>query len=154
MKARTRTMIILAAFAGLRVHEIAKMHSDDCDLLADELRVVGKGKIEAWLPMHERIREEALQRVGIGWWFPSAGNAAGTPHVLGNSVSGMLSAVMERAEVPGTPHSLRHYFATTLLKRGVDVRVVQELMRHQNLNTTAGYTLVDDEQRRSAIAAL
>jgi integrase len=51
-------------------------------------------------------------------------------------------------------HRFRHYFGTTLVRAGVDLRTVQELMRHRNLASTQGYTLITSGQRRAAVNAL
>ena len=60
-----------------------------------------------------------------------------------------------RAGVPGSAHSLRHFYGTqTLRSSGGNLRVTQELMRHASPATTAIYTKVDDEQMRAAVDAL
>ncbi|TSD95286.1 tyrosine-type recombinase/integrase [Skermania sp. ID1734] len=61
---------------------------------------------------------------------------------------------MLRNKVPGTPHCLRHFYGTHLVECGADLRVVQELMRHQSSQTTSIYTLVSDTRRRTAIDQL
>ena len=48
--------------------------------------------------------------------------------MLGNSVSDSISKTMDRAGVPGKPHSLRHWFGSTLKEAGVDSLVITELM--------------------------
>ena len=55
---------------------------------------------------------------------------------------------------PGAPHLLRATFATRLAERGVDVRTIQDLLGHTNLNTTQRYVAVTDERRRAAVAVL
>jgi integrase/recombinase XerD len=61
---------------------------------------------------------------------------------------------MRRAGVAGTPHSLRHWYASTLLDDGADLRTVQELLRHTSIQTTQVYTKVRDERRVSAVDRL
>jgi site-specific recombinase XerD len=61
---------------------------------------------------------------------------------------------MHRLGVPGSGHQLRHWFASSLLENGVDVRVVQTLMRHASLATTAIYTRVSKTMQREALAHL
>lgn len=151
MHTRTRVMVLLAAYAGLRVHEIAKVRGEDFDIIARTLTVVGKGGKRARMPLHDRLAEIAGAMPARGWWFPSRDR---TGHVQARSVSAMISQVMRRAGVPGTPHSLRHWFATTLVDEDVDIRTVQELLRHASLATTQIYTRVSDERRRAAVDKL
>lgn len=153
---RTRTMIILGAYAGLRASEIAGFHGRMVDRLSGEIEVVGKGGVRANLPLHPAIAVEAA-RYPDGWWFPQhvsnrAGEGGG--HVLGSSVTTILGAAMRRAGVPGSAHSLRHWYATEMLRQGVDSRVIQELMRHASLATTERYLHVDDGQRRAGVMRL
>lgn len=156
MHARTRTMILLAAYQGLRAFEIAKVRGTDVDLISGEIEVVGKGNVHAILPLHPVIAERA-RSYGPGWWFPqwttNRDSQAGG-HILGNSVSSIVSTAMKRAGVPGSCHSLRHWHATELLRSGVDSRITQELMRHASLATTQRYMHVDDSQRREALERL
>jgi integrase/recombinase XerD len=148
---RTRMMILLAALAGLRVHEIAKVRGEDLDRVIGALTVTGKGGKTAIIPAHEMIVAEASHFPRQGPWFPAYN---GREHILPGSVSSAIQSTMRRAGVVGKPHQLRHWYGTTLLAAGVDVRVVQELMRHENLATTAIYTQVDDAQRRAGLALL
>ena len=61
---------------------------------------------------------------------------------------------MEAHGVVGTAHQLRHWYATTLLQGGTDVRVVQSLMRHANIATTVRYTRVNRRQQQEGMARL
>lgn len=154
--ARTRTMILLGAYQGLRASEIAKVRGSDLDLISHEIRIVGKGDVEAVLPLHPLIEAEA-GRYGRGWWFPqwTANRQTQTGgHILGPSVGTIVSAAMRRVGVPGSCHSLRRWHATALLRAGVDSRVTQELMRHASLSTTQLYLTVDDSQRRAGLLRL
>lgn len=156
MRAKTRTAMLLAAYEGLRISEIAKFRGSDINLRAGELRVVGKGGVDAILPLHPMIAAEA-EKYGQGWWFPqykpnSRSQTGG--HMLGRSMSGVVSAAMSRAGINGSAHSLRHWFASELLRQGVDIRVIQELMRHASIATTERYLHVDDRQRRAGLLLL
>lgn len=148
----TRRMILLALLAGLRVHEIAKIRGEDIDFNTRMLWVKGKGKKLRSVPLHPMLIEMTSEMPAAGWWFPMRGRES--EHVLSKSVSDIIGRTMRRAGVRGTPHCLRHWYATTLLDNGVDIRVVQELMRHKSLATTQIYTKVSDDRRREGIATL
>jgi site-specific recombinase XerD len=151
MHRRTRAMILLAGYAGLRVHEIAKLRGEDIDPIARTLTVRGKGGKVRTLPAAGALVELASEMPRRGWWFPSRSPEG---HVQARSVSAMIGQVMRRAGIPGTAHSLRHWYATTLVDEGTDLRTVQELLRHASLATTQIYTHVSDERRREAVSRL
>ncbi|HWA67173.1 MAG TPA: tyrosine-type recombinase/integrase [Mycobacteriales bacterium] len=153
MHARTRAMMLLANYEGLRAHEIAKFHGRQVNRVAGTIQVRGKGDVECDLPLHPVIAELAERMPVDAYWFPST-RASGHDHVTGNSVSIIIGDVFRRAGVPGSVHRLRHTFATELLARGANLRVVQELLRHARLSTTEVYTLVSLEQMTDAIAML
>lgn len=148
----THVMILLAALAGLRVHEVAKIHGRDVDTIARTITVVGKGDTIAVLPMHPMLTEQAQTMPSDDWWFLARRGREG--HVHGRSVSTLIGNAMRRNGVPGTPHALRHWYATTLLSNGADLRVVQELMRHSSVATTQIYTRVTQETMRAAVGRL
>lgn len=145
-----RAMIRLAGLAGLRVHEVARFASRDLDHEARTLTVCGKGGHRYTIPAHPAILEHARRMATSGYWFPSQR----ARHVGGRTVSQRIRLHMIRCRVPGTPHSLRHFFGTELVASGSDLRVVQELMRHSQLSTTAIYVGVADQRKREAIDRL
>jgi site-specific recombinase XerD len=157
MYKRTRAMILLAAYAGLRVSEIAAIKGDDVDTVINTITVIGKGDKERQIPLHPILKDLAAVMPRRGWWFPTyVGNTkhmAGGP-MLGNSVSSSISTVMNRAGIPGTPHALRHWFGTALREAGVDSLVIKELMGHESLATTAIYVDVPLKQRSAAVTLL
>lgn len=155
MNRKTRAMILLAALQGLRVHEIAKLRGQDVDLVAQTLHVEGKGGTVYDLPLHPLVEELAETMPRTGYWFPATARSRNqNSHVRSKSVSEVIGNVMRRAGVPGTPHALRHWFGTTLVDSGVDLRTTQELMRHQSLATTQIYTQVSDRKRAAGIRML
>lgn len=150
MHRRTRAMILLGAFEGLRVHEIAKVRAEHLDIVSRRITVVGKGGVTDVLPVHHRVIEHAYQMPRQGWWFPGSDHG----HQRRESVGGTIKEAMIRAGVTGSAHQLRHWFGSALLERGVDLRTVQELMRHRQLNSTQIYTHVSDHRRAQGIERL
>ncbi len=150
---RTRMMVMLAAFAGLRVSEVAAVSGEAFDREAQLLHVVGKGGKPRRVPLHEELLEAAVGWPASGWWF--AGRRPGE-HVRPGSVSDTISDAMRGAgiEHPYTPHSLRHWFATTLVEEGADLRTVQVLMGHASLATTQVYVRASLTLARDAVARL
>jgi integrase/recombinase XerD len=153
MRHRTRVMIMLAALAGLRVSEIARVRGRDMDLKTPRMYVEGKGGSKSWLPLHPLLVETALTMPRKDWWFPANSRRPGQ-HIHGKSVSDIIGNTMRRAGIPGTPHSLRHWTGTTLLDDGADLRTVQELLRHKSVATTQIYTKVSDDKRTDAVNRL
>lgn len=143
----TRAYVLLAAFAGLRVHEVAQIKGED--FLGDEIRVRGKGGTDLTVPAHPVLAELADSMPRSGYWFPSSSPRG---HVDRSSVSSAIKRAMVRAGVPGTPHGLRHHFGTqTLISSGGDLRTTQRMLRHASPATTAIYTQVADDTMRRAI---
>lgn len=153
---RTKMMLRLAALQGLRVHEIAKFRGEDVNLADNLLTVTGKGGVTATLPLHPLVAELVPDFPRRGYWFPAPkkdGERREAP-VLARSVSNVLCQVFKRAGVSGGAHRLRHWNGTKLIEEGADVRVVQTLLRHASLSTTAIYTKINAEQQRAAVASL
>jgi integrase/recombinase XerD len=154
MHKRTRVMILLAAFAGLRVHEIAKVRGEDVDPMARTLRVTGKGNVTATLPLHPLLVQAARDMPRRGWWFPGNSRRPGQP-IRSRGVADVIGMAMDRAGIPGgTAHRCRHWYGTKLVADGADLRTAQTLLRHANLNTTAIYVQVSDPKRVEAIDRL
>ncbi len=154
---RTKAMILLGAYAGVRVGEIARVRGEDVDALTKTITVIGKGGKRRDVPLHPLLERLARQMPARSWWFPTwVGNCrhpAGGP-MLANSVSAVVSKAMHRAGIPGTPHALRHWFGSTLRAHGVDSLVIKELMGHESLGTTAIYVDVPLRQRADAVIVL
>jgi integrase/recombinase XerD len=150
---RDRAMLELAYAAGLRVSELVGLTRDAVDLRGHALTVTGKGDKQRLVPFGraaaralatwlERGRPQ-LVRSGVRH-----------EHVFVNARGGPLSRMgwwkILRAHARGAgvaarvhPHALRHSFATHLLEGGADLRVVQELLGHARISTTAIYTHLD-----------
>lgn len=149
---RTRTYILLGFYAGLRVSEIAAVNADLIDRHTNILTMIGKGGKVAQTPLHDVLIAESRRYPRNGWWFPSYNDDR--EHVSGQAVSAAIGGAFARAGIVGTPHALRHSYGTELVRAGVNLRVVQELMRHESPASTAIYTEVDDTQKRAGIELL
>lgn len=151
---RMTAWLLLAAGAGLRVSEIAGLEGTDI-LRAKEpwvIHAVGKGGKERYVDCHPRVKE-ALDAYGI----PRRGRlfcaSTGRPYD-GQRISILMREFLDRLDIHDRPHSLRHWFATSALEAGADLRTVQELLGHSSINTTAIYTKVKDRSRSLAVASL
>ncbi len=150
--------------AGLRVSEVAALKVDDIDSTRMLIRVEqGKGRKDRNAMLSPQLLEllrlwwrEGKRRNVMpphGWLFP--GRSAVEPV----STRQINRAVHEAAEVAGirkrvTPHTLRHSFATHLLEQDVDIRVIQVLLGHSKLDTTALYARVATKTIRAVTSPL
>jgi site-specific recombinase XerD len=150
--------------AGLRVAEVAMLKVSDIDSERMLLRVErGKGGRyrNAILPadLLTLLREwwKAGRQQGVmhaqGWLFP--GQQATKP-ISTRHLHRIVVEAAQAAEITKRvgPHTLRHSFATHLLEDGVDIRVIQALLGHSKLDTTALYTKVATRTVRAVISPL
>lgn len=150
---RTRAMILLGYFQGFRVSQIAVVRGIDIDVRASTISTVAKGGKERLLPLHPVVAA-ASKTMPAGWWFPSPYHDG---PIRSSSVTDAITEAKRRAGITDprlTPHSLRHSFGSELVEQGVDIRVVQELMLHEDLSTTQVYTRVSDRRKREGIHAI
>lgn len=145
---RAYAYIVLASYAGLRVHEIAKVRGEDVD--GDWLFVQGKGGQGAAVPMHPLVMSLARQMPSVSYWFP--GSHGG--HVAADSVSRVVRNAFKSVGSEATAHRCRHLFGTGVLRASRDIRVTQVLLRHQSLGSTQIYTEVTDADLVAAVHAL
>ena len=151
---RTRDYVMLAALAGLRVHEVAKIHGGDVDPYTGALTVVGKGGSVECIPLHDDLLPMLKRMPRDDYWFPTYDETRAQGHVSAHAVGGAIRSAIVRAGVKATPHQLRHFYGTELVRAGVHLRVVQKLMRHESTASTAIYTDVSDDQLREGVNML
>ncbi len=158
---RDRAILELLYACGLRVSELTGLDTDRLDLSRLQVRVIGKGNRERWVPMGEEARER-IHRYVAG---PRAAWTAGrpSPAVFVSQRGARLAResvwrlVRRWAAAAGvgtrvTPHTFRHSFATHLLEGGADLRVVQTLLGHASISTTQLYTHLTGERLREVYA--
>ncbi len=145
---RDRAVCEVLYGAGLRVSELCDLDVASVDFAAGLLRVVGKGRKERVVPLHDKglaaVRlwvEDAREDVMVAESPPAALFLNRRGRRLGpRDVRRILDQRVARGHVH--PHALRHTYATHLLEGGADLRVVQELLGHESLTTTQLYTHV------------
>ncbi|MDQ3346055.1 MAG: tyrosine-type recombinase/integrase, partial [Chloroflexota bacterium] len=161
---RDGAMLELLYATGMRISELAGLTIDRIDLRRRRLRVVGKGNKEREL-LFGAPAADALQsylgntRRVLADRARDGGDVDGAVFLNANgarlSVRGARLVIGRWVTAVGapsrtSPHTLRHSFATHLLEGGADLRVVQELLGHVNLQTTQIYTHLSDAALRSA----
>lgn len=145
--------LLLGYLAGLRRFEIAKFRGEE--ITERWTYVDGKGG-QVWsVPTHPLLWELAQRYPRTGYWFPSPRRHTrpGQP-VTASCVGNRVAAHFRSLGLAGATHRARHTYGTTLLRNGANVRIVQELMRHSSLATTALYLGVDEDEKGAAIGAL
>jgi len=155
MTLKVRVLLALGYGAGLRAGEVVRLRVGDIDSAQGIIRVVqAKGRKDRHVMLSPEVLGLLRQwwkarprwyDIGVPpeqrWLFP--GRRRGKPMTT-RQLSRLFHETAEAAGIrkPVTLHSLRHSFATHLLERGTDIRLIQALLGHDKLDTTARYTRV------------
>jgi site-specific recombinase XerD len=157
-KLRNRTVLATLYGCGLRVAEVTQLKVSDIDSARNVLQVRhGKGRKDrqTLLPakLLELLRCYWRNQRPTDWLFPSAD---ATRPISAKAVFLACRKAAQKAGIskPIHPHSLRHAFATHLLEAGVNLRTIQILLGHANLETTARYLHVADVAVRTTASPL
>ena len=160
---RDRALLETLFSTGLRLSELARLDRDHINLKTREFGVIGKGRkprvvflsdsATEWLARYLAARTDRWKPLFIrmkGKLDLTPGGPA--MRMSARSIERLVQKYVRLAGlgVKATPHTLRHSFATDLLSNGADLRAVQELLGHANLNTTQIYTHVTNPQLRAA----
>ena len=148
--ARDMAVISLCYGAGLRISEALALTRTDLE--ASTLRVTGKGGRTRLVPLIAPVRQAIDTYLGL-----TPFQTAPDEPIFRGEKGGVLSPRLIQLRMQqlrgalglppsATPHALRHSFATHLLGRGGDLRVIQELLGHASLSTTQVYTAVDTDR--------
>lgn len=152
---RNKAMLELMYATGLRVSELVNLKLQDIDLSQDIVRTFGKGSKERIIPIGDYAKEylekyiykyrgTMLKKNNCEYLFLNN---------HGNKMTrqGFFKIVKKIAKEKGigqelSPHTLRHSFASHLLKYGADLRTIQELLGHSDISTTQIYTHITNEE--------
>ncbi len=160
MGARDRAILELLYSAGLRTFELVGLNVGDIDLERQTLRTRGKGKKERVNPVGRYAMQAIEGYMQMRREHPDSARFDPEPLFLNfrgrrlttRSIRRLLGGYVRTAGLSAnvSPHTLRHSFATHLLQRGADLRVVQELLGHENISTTQIYTHVTASEMQQA----
>lgn len=142
-----RAVIMCAYGSGLRISEACKLRVEDVDSKRMLLRIRGKGAKDRYVVLPQRLLDvlrvywKEFRPPRDGFLFLGATPDA---HLAPDTVRGVLKRAVAASGITKSvaPHVLRHTFATHLLETGTDIRVIQAMLGHASLRTTARYTRV------------
>ena len=153
--ARDRAMLETLYSTGVRVSELIALDIGDVDLSSNVVRVAGKGKKRRMIPVGPGAVQTILHFLDLRRNDPRSaafdaealfinkhGQRLSTRSVRRKLDKYLLDAGLDLSV---SPHTLRHSFATHMLRRGADLRSVQEMLGHQSLSTTQIYTHLTGE---------
>ncbi len=148
LSTRNRAIFEFLYATGLRISELTNLKKADVDLSEGLTRVLGKGKKERIVPFHNKARQmlekylaAAREKFKTEKEYIFLNSRGGK--ITERSVERILQASYRDIMLSNKkvyPHLFRHSFATHLLQRGANLRVIQELLGHANLATTEKYT--------------
>ncbi|MFF2887222.1 tyrosine-type recombinase/integrase [Paenibacillus sp. NPDC057967] len=166
-RVRDVSIVALMAYAGLRVSEIVKLNT--IDISGNTLSVRGKGDKWRHIPLPPELLEllqhyltderlEPRNKKDEHAFFISQFGRRISKRMVQTVTEATFDALKEQFPhlkgMPLSSHKLRHSFATDLLRSGVDLRAVQELLGHEDISTTQIYTHVLDETKQRAMSSV
>lgn len=152
---RNKTMLELMYATGLRVSELINLKLQDVDLSQDIIRTFGKGSKERVIPIGDYAKEYLEEY--IYKYRSSLLKIENSEYLFLNNHGkqmtrqGFFKIIKKIAQEQGitkeiSPHTIRHSFASHLLKYGADLRTIQELLGHSDISTTQIYTHITNEE--------
>lgn len=163
---RDKAILEVLYSTGLRVSELVKLDRDKIDLNRREFGIIGKGgkarvvflsvRAAKWIDNYLKSRKDRYKPLFIrhkGKMDPSISSEK--MRLSARSVQRMIKKYARKIKLPveTTPHVIRHSFATDLLMAGADIRSVQEMLGHKNIQTTQVYTHVTHKHLRDVHAS-
>ncbi|NOU77642.1 tyrosine-type recombinase/integrase [Paenibacillus sp. LMG 31459] len=166
-RSRNLAVFLLMSYMGLRVGEVHTLNQSDYNVERRSLRVFGKGRKWRNVPVPEDIApylDQALTDRLNPWhskeeamFISQKGrrlSIRGIQGIAADTFSRFQSEVPSSQRRPYSSHKLRHSFATMLLRKGADLRTVQELLGHSSIQTTTVYTHITSREKEEAMSRL
>jgi integrase/recombinase XerC len=158
LEIRNKAIFEFLYATGLRISELTGLKIGDISMTEGLVRVLGKGKKERIVPFHSQARQmlqkylreaEKKFKKEIEFVFLNARGGKITERSVERILDKTYRQIMH-SDKKVYPHLFRHSFATHLLQRGADLRVIQELLGHANLTTTQKYTSLNYKDLEAA----
>ena len=154
LETRNKAMIELAYASGLRVSELVDLKLSDLHLDAGFVQIHGKGNKERIVPVGEiaidslnfyleNARLQLLKKHNDFVFLNGRDGSNMTRQAFFLIIKDKVKQAGINKEI--SPHKLRHSFASHLLKNGVDLRLIQELLGHEDISTTERYTHIQND---------
>lgn len=153
---RDRAILEIAYGCGLRASEICNLRERDLYFSSGTLRVIGKGDKERIVPFLGQVRSYVAEYIQIcNTRFPQISSknvflSKSGKNLRREDIWRVVQKRGKQAKISSRrlhPHILRHSFATHLLRRGMDLRTLQEILGHSSISTTEKYVHFDLEVR-------
>lgn len=155
-RARDNAIIQILYWSGLRVSELCNLRLSDIHADSNQFSVVGKGRKMRSVFMTKSALEALSKWIETRWvvgeyiltWISNnQKNSENEKPLSRNAIEDIVRhyAKLQGIDKKVTPHTLRHSFATSLIKKWADIRSVQTLLWHSSITTTQIYTHVDDK---------
>lgn len=157
--ARDQAMILLMLHAGLREAEVVALNIEDMVITQRAGKVVvrsGKGRKRREIPLGAEARRAMGYWLALHFVGPDEPlfSGKGSPRLTTRQVQRIVAKIGRQAGISITPHQLRHSFAKRLIDNGQPLNLVQWLLGHSRLETTARYTQPGWEDYERAVANL
>jgi len=156
-----RVVLLTLRYSGLRLNELTNLTTEEVDIGARRISLVGKGRKPRVILIPRLLADELSEYLDDLWPTPPA-----SPYVFANPINrtpkgcygpyaihNLVRRAGAKAGVSGRhfAHRWRHTSATSLVRRGEDIHVVQRLMGHSNITTTARYLHLSDADLSAAV---
>lgn len=156
--ARDSAILEMFYSTGIRVSELVKIKISDVELSENRIKIDGKGNKERYVLYGDILKEKMLKYVKDGrkkllkekqskYLFLNKNGDKLTERGVRVIIDNILKKAGEKNHI--SPHMIRHTFATHMLNEGADLKIVQELLGHENLSTTQIYTHVSNERLKN-----
>lgn len=158
---RNRAIIEMLYGSGLRVSELVNLHLSEMSLDEGFMRITGKGSKQRLVPVSDEARKQfelwmqcrnekiRVQPGQEDFAFLNRNGHQLTRVMIFTVIKRLCAAAGIQKTI--SPHTLRHSFATHLLQNGADLRVIQQLLGHEDITTTEIYTHLDIADLRDAV---